>query len=179
MLLPSVGALNRTHLLIVPKRHVFNIASLEQGELKELERIKDSLTVFAQESLKTNLIFFEHGAGTECDSSGGCVEHAHLHVISALEGVLALLEEYAHFVKLPSFDAISRVGNTQLGYALLQDADGSVWEANNPKFPSQLFRRIYAQIQNGPEVWNWRIDPRINEVKRVIDAYKQLRLSHE
>lgn len=179
IVVPSVGALNETHVLIVPRRHVNNIASLSQSEFKELKWIKASLVTFGKDTLEKKLIFFEHGAGTEVDSSGSCVEHAHLHVIAAVSGLRELLEEHRHFVNLPSFEAVAEVANTKQGYAILQDQDDSVAIANVPNMAPQLFRRLYSQIQKSPDVWNWRIDPRLDEMRRVIAKYETFGLHRE
>lgn len=176
--LPSVGALNDSHVMIVSKQHATSMAALAGAAWEELVSVMDQLRSFAREAHSWDLMFFEHGAGFNVDSSGACVDHAHVHAIRFQFDILRELRRAAPLVRLPSLDSAPLVANKSRGYILLVDEQANCWLANNPNLPSQYFRMLYSRAQKGPEVWNWRSDPRTREVSKAIHAYASLRLAH-
>lgn len=170
-LIPSIGALNASHVLLVPRFHVGSIACLSDPRFEELTDFAVQLENFSNQVHGKQLLFFEHGAGTDIDNSGGCVDHAHLHAVSKVPNFLTKLRKHCHLTPLPDFHAARQVADTARGYILVRDEAGVVWLSNNPGVPSQLLRKLYAQCQQWPDVWNWRIDPRMDEIRNVAKTY--------
>ena len=87
-IIPSIGALNKTHVLLVPIQHVPSISCLSYSEQKSLLLAKSFL-----QSFDKNIIFFEHGTGRKYfNNSGASITHAHLHAI-VIENDEAILEK--------------------------------------------------------------------------------------
>ena len=153
------------------------MADLNTEDWEELESIVHQLRSFARETKAWELMFFEHGAGSNIDTSGACVDHAHLHAVRFHPEFLGELRKSVPLVHLPSLKSARLVANKAEGYALYLDDRDNCWLANDPKLPSQYFRMLYSRLQEGPQVWNWRSDPRVSEVSRVIRAYSALHLT--
>jgi ATP adenylyltransferase len=174
VVLPSVGALNPSHVLVVPKEHVCNFAMLPHERLvNEFPQIYYALRNFNQ-SKGVSVVFFEHGMGSIFDTSGACVSHAHLHVIANEEPLESNLRNSIKLIDIPSFDLISCLASKEAGYVVFGNASGNVGIANRPDLPPQFFRRIYAITAKNPAVWNWRIDRQPLYTKQVIAYYTSL-----
>ena len=176
---PSLGALNESHVMVVPFEPLTCLANLTDSAWVALITLQSSLRQFCRVEHDWTLILFEHGAGSGADTSGACVEHAHLHVIRALGDFRSALAEVAPLVQLPQAASLRQLANTASGYVCLWDLDESVWIANDPGLPPQYFRFLYSRLSGNPAVWNWHSDPRFKKVEAVIRAYDHFRVPRE
>ena len=177
VVLPSIGPLNPSHILVVPKSHVKALGALPDSLTTEVKTIKEKLRNYCHKKSGKQLIFFEHGTGKLIDSSGGCVDHAHLHAIWNIPGVTELFIKQLGLVTLPSALTVNQVCNLELGYIYVEGADGQNFIKNNPGLPSQIFRRLYASLDVSVEVWNWRSFFNLKGIEAVIEYYSDLRNS--
>lgn len=148
-----------------------NVASVDDSSFEELVSFATQLECYSARVFDAQLQFFEHGVGTQINNSGGCIDHAHLHAISMADKLLPELRKHCHLTRLPDLVAARQVCDVVRGYILVTDEHGAAWVSNSPRVPSQLLRKLYASCQTSPAVWNWRLDPRIDEVINVIGAY--------
>lgn len=172
ILLPSVGPLNDTHLMIVPKRHIMNFASLTDSELAESKTIMEDLNDRFSRLYESSLIFFESGAGNLTNHSGGCIDHAHIH---------CLLESQDFEVKLFSEISLLEVespgylnADIDLGYIWYKNSAEEVYLCNNPLLPSQFLRFLYAGASSNETLWNWRKNSNSKSVIDVLEKYNPL-----
>lgn len=174
ILLPSVGPLNETHLMIVPKRHIMNFASLTDNELEESERIIADLKVRFLGLYECNLIFFESGAGNSINHSGGCIDHAHIHCLLESQEFNKRLFSEVSLLKVdsPGYQNTDK----ELGYIWYKNSAGEVYLCNNPLLPSQFLRFLYAGAYGNESIWNWRKN---TGSKRVIDVMKKYHSLYE
>ena len=77
--LPTVSPLTAGHVLILPKRHVRQLAGLSASEMRELLTLVNSVSGLLAASYAPPY-FFEHGPAAVNDSACGIV-HAHLHLV--------------------------------------------------------------------------------------------------
>lgn len=175
VVLPSVGALNPSHALVVPREHLFSFSMLPQEQIiKDIPLIKIALRS-VNHSKGVNVVFFEHGMGGSSDSSGACISHAHLHVIADIETLELNLRNSIQFVNIPSFAVIKDLASKEEGYVVFENALGNVGLSNRPDLPSQFFRRMYALTARKPAVWNWRVDRQSLYTKQVVEHYVGLK----
>ncbi len=168
-IMPSLGALNHTHILIVTKSHVRSFAEAPSQSAVEIAAAKAAVR-----RIVPNAVVFEHGAGCDGHSAGACVDHGHLHMLADVTGLQRRLESDLSPVRLPDEIALRQVANRLLGYARFEDSRGALWLANHPRIPKQYFRLVYSQLQASPAQWNWRADPQISLIRKTLSTYQQL-----
>ncbi len=170
--IPSFGPLDKSHVMIVPKKHVNSFALIE-GELKgEVEFIIDALSNYYLERFKERLFFFESGAGSSCDHSGGCIVHAHIHCVASTDRFESLLSMECSLTKVDD----DTLFDTTHGYIWFRNENGDAYYCNRPLLPSQFLRYLYLISKNVNKRWNWRRDINIKEIGNVISAYSGLNI---
>ena len=170
VVLPSLGPLNDSHVMIVPKNHVNNFAGLQPTKLKQVELIESILSSHIAVALGKKLVFFESGAGELSSHSGGCIVHAHIHcVYESQEFECRLFEE----VELKSGGkSLYEGADSDLGYVWYRSSNGKAYICNDPQLPSQFLRYVYSIAAGDVRFWNWRRHNNFDGVLRVIDNYK-------
>jgi ATP adenylyltransferase len=172
LLVPSVGPLNDSHAMLITKRHLTNFSQLPKAELDKSITILRSLNNYYFQVFKKNLIFFESGSGSLTNHSGGCIVHAHIHCLVAVEG---FKERLFDEIPMAEFFYEENTLDKQFGYIWFKDGDGATYYCNRPLLPSQFLRYVYAQVSNSGAVWNWRKENSIPGVLKVIENYQKFR----
>lgn len=173
VLLPSIGPLNESHILIVPKLHIKSFSTLsEQAEL-ELSEIKQKIRAHGLLNGDKKFIFFEHGTGDNGDTSGGCVDHAHVHAIWDHSKVFDVFVKEMRLVKIPEQIPFKLLADVKNGYVYAENHNGVQFIRNNPDVPSQFFRKLYASVDTSIEVWNWRSFFNFKGIEKVILYYQK------
>lgn len=170
VVLPSFGPLNDSHVMIVPRKHVFNFSSLSQDGIQQLKMLVSQLQDGFFKYYNKRLVFFESGAGTMTNHSGGCIVHAHIHCViqnEEFERNLFKELELKEVSDVTSFD-------TQHGYVWYKSVNGQEYFMNNPLLPSQFLRYLYMQSSSTPQSWNWRRNIDIGGIQSVIDKYRKV-----
>ncbi|GAU08245.1 hypothetical protein [Desulfoplanes formicivorans] len=174
-IIPSIGAINKSHVLIVPNRHLLSIASTNLEYHEELVYIKKILQRYNIERCGQSLLFFEHGTGSESNNAGACVEHAHLHGIFDIENFHRVILEEIEMIYLSSSSEIYSLADFDNGYLYYEDSSANCWLANNPDAPSQYFRYLYSKLSNVDLEWNWKKNANIQSVNEVINYYNDIK----
>lgn len=167
---PSVGPLDSTHVMLVPFVHVNSFAELPKATLKEAAELLDSLQRHVYKKTGGKLFFFESGAGELTNQSGGCITHAHIHCIAESPGFFDRLQQEVLLVPAREMDFSG--ADTKSGYIWFMSSAKEAYICNRPLLPSQFLRYIYAQYTARPSTWNWRRNTNFLEIKKVIDFYK-------
>lgn len=153
--IPNLGALNSSHLLIVPHRHVLSLATLSQTERDELTTIKSIIRSANQDHEETTE-FWEHGTGEVVNLSGSCISHAHLHAITNAEPLKSLLVSCHQFVSIESGDFYGNRLLIERGYGMFEDSTGALLINALTELPPQFFRRCYSSLIQSNPTWDWR-----------------------
>lgn len=167
VVLPSFGPLNNSHVMIVPREHVYNFSSISQDAANQLREIIIQLKDSFLNTYNKNLVFFESGAGSLSNHSGGCIVHAHIHCVVENEDFERSLFKEVELRKASNETTF----NTTQGYIWYKSSDGQEYIKNDPLLPSQFLRYIYRQNSSTPQSWNWRRNIDIAGIQSVIDTY--------
>jgi len=172
VVIPSLGPLNYSHVMVVPKKHLNSFAEVGIEVLNELDLVKDKIREYGKRVLNCEYVFFESGAGTLTNHAGGCIVHAHLHALSFCSEFNARISEE---IKLSPVDAkeFYKKADINVGYVLYINAEDDWFLCNNPLLPSQFLRYLYAQCNNVEAYWNWRRHVNIGGVKDVIARFSR------
>lgn len=170
VVVPSLGPLNESHVMIVPKQHVNSFALLTGTQRGSAMNIRTLLSEHMLNERGRQLIFFESGAGEVSSHSGGCILHAHIHCCYFSEEFERRLLDEVSFTRC--------IGD---GYGSADISRGYVWYkglaegayiCNNPELPSQFLRYLYAQMAGDARYWNWRRHTNYEGVCEVIENYR-------
>jgi diadenosine tetraphosphate (Ap4A) HIT family hydrolase len=174
--IPSIGALNKSHVLIVPNEHYLSFSSISIRHVNELSVLKEIIRKYNVDHANKKIIFFEHGTGTLNNNSGACIEHAHLHGIWEQKHFSATLFEEVVMRNYEQYSDLANNADKMQGYIYFEDSDRKYWLANNPDTPSQYFRFLYSKMAGITSSWNWKILPRIDTVNDVLVYYNDLKI---
>lgn len=172
IVVPSLGPLTADHCLVVSQRHAAGLRDVGPREREGLlEFAKDVGHRLALTSGGRWLVFENDTAAQE--AAPDCVRHVHIHVLTipqpAAEALLARAirdaEESSELVVESPWEAIARRPDAAYSYWA---AAGSVPAARIGGVPRQWMRRVVAEVL-GLRHWNWRDDPQVSGVRRMVD----------
>lgn len=171
LVVPSVGPLDDSHVMCVPKHHVNNFSEIDSSQVGEYQRLLDELSAFYADRYGETLIFFESGAGRISKYSGGCIVHAHIHCLMDSEDFhRRILDE----IPMNIVECVRSAADVERGYVWYRDGKGVNYLRNDPLLPSQFLRYIYAETTSKNSRWNWRRHINEEGIFRVIDRYRDL-----
>jgi diadenosine tetraphosphate (Ap4A) HIT family hydrolase len=160
VVLPTVSPLCAGHVLILPRQHVSNLATLPEPARRALLACANSTVSVLAEHFGSDLYFFEHGvaeAGLACG-----IDHAHLHILPLSAATADAVELHIE-TDFPAHSADSLVqslsSSTQVkttSYLLHGASLNSMRMSFSESIPSQYMRRLIADIQRRPE-WDWKL----------------------
>lgn len=153
--IPSLGAMVEGWMLVVPRRHAFSLAELDDADWHEFQTIA-SMTREKVEQAYGASITFEHGAAGASRSAGCGVNHAHLHVVPLAVDLRALIDASADTVGHYEWHVSSPRPTLQPenDYIHLGDRSG-FWITHSRSVPSQVVRRAIARELH-LDVWDWK-----------------------
>jgi ATP adenylyltransferase len=169
VVLPSLGPLNDSHVMIVPKKHVNSFSVLAESQLDQVKNIAAVLSDHIAAKTGKELVFFESGAGDLCSHSGGCIVHAHIHCVYESEEFQNRLFEEVDFQE--GGEGWYKNADSERGYVWYRKADGEAFICNDPQLPSQFLRYLYSIAVGDARFWNWRRHNNYEGVLRVVDNY--------
>jgi diadenosine tetraphosphate (Ap4A) HIT family hydrolase len=173
MAISSIGALVEGWNLVVPKEHMFSMASLYNSE-----SLNDFVNVMIKK-IKSNfgngIIAFEHGANKQGSLTSCGTNHAHLHLVPYNK---SLISEIMNMDKNMSWIECSanQIGeiagsNEYLFYCDIQEnwgeSKGILHILKQPQ--SQFFRRVIAKDLNCEEEFSYKIYPRLDIATRTCN----------
>ncbi|HLD34219.1 MAG TPA: HIT domain-containing protein [Candidatus Nanoarchaeia archaeon] len=187
--IPSIGPLQPGHLLVQPKDHVLGYGQLDPALDKELSHVIDTTKRVLAEVYGKEVFTFEHGPRVCHDTQeirgGGCMDHAHLHLVplgkhdDAVLDAIAVdmvrrLQTYDHFRadRTEGLDIMREIvieGKTS--YMLTETSNGArvVFRVSRP-VPSQYIRRqIGEALSFAPGEYDWAAVPREDIVEQTIE----------
>lgn len=169
VVLPSLGPLNDSHVMIVPKSHINNFSVIPESKLSQVRSIALALSSFVEWRHGKRLAFFESGAGTRSSHSGGCIVHAHIHCVYEHEEFEQRLFKELDFQE----GGVNWYKNADgdLGYVWFMNSRREPFLSNNPQLPSQFLRYLYSMSAGDIRFWNWRRHNNYEGVLKVLECY--------
>lgn len=156
---PSRGSLLPGWSLILPRRRMFSMASLNGKERRDL--CEFHLRVAAGiESAFGPVTTFEHGAGKSGTEMGCGVDHAHLHLVSLPFDLIEIVcADKKAGIRWRSVDqSVLGVGvdSPSINYMTISSPSGECVVASGFKPVSQYLRKIIAKNLGIGGMWNYR-----------------------
>jgi len=157
VLIPDVSPIIRGHCLIVTRKHMHSFAQAEKDVWNDLSKIKQvAIDYFIPHS--SRYFFFEHGASPELKTSGGCIAHAHIHLIPIAIDMLHYLIPFSNQpLSIVPIEMKSSLPSRNIDYFYYEDMNGKGCVLVDPikPIPRQFVRMVVAKEMNLAE-WDWR-----------------------
>lgn len=158
---PAVGQMGiEGYLLLCSKKHYEGIGGIPAEFEAELEEILKKTKQVIKAAYDSEILVFEHGPRIGCHKGGGCLDHAHLHLVPTVVDVRAFLVKIFKLEKIKNFGRLREVfSQKQSSYLFLETQDNMryVAEVDFP-LPPQYLRQVIA-AGAGISAWDWRLYP--------------------
>lgn len=176
VVVPCIGALVDTYVLVISKGHVLSTGWLNDDEREDLRDVLRRWSAKISEDGASPVIF-EHGSYSFRDKGGSCYDHCHVHVIGTDRSPSTFVAQVGKDVALtPSSDwlnsAKEAIKDGEHSYLAVSFDDGD-FIGNSSKAPSQFFRRHLARwlaVDEGG--WDWLVFPERPRVRKMIDTLR-------
>lgn len=154
---PSIGALTPGHVLLCPRLHVRSMAALPRERVDSLTGAVKAVRKLLARTFGAMVHAFEHGSSDTGDYTVCTVDHAHLHFVPVKVDVELYLQAYRWVRVRESLSDIVRGGE----YLYYESPTNERWvtTGDSGAFPSQYFRRVFAEALGVADRWNWRVHP--------------------
>ncbi len=164
---PGLGQLTDGYLLICSKDHnIRNIASIrDMSEFVEVQRRTRNVLTFHY-GLP---VFFEHGSHGNNANSGCCIDHSHLHALSADISMNEFLDKHFESIQL---DSLGDLQGVKPPYLYFETATGKRYACQVDTVPRQYLRQIAACQLGKPDKWDWRKHPAETEFQSTVRKLK-------
>lgn len=173
----ATGSPVRGYLMIVIKRHINGFAELSQEELKDVEKLINTIKEFYKKYFHIDSILLEHGS-IESGRHPQSIVHAHLHLIpfNFNEEIEKELLTELQLKPIELFENIKT--NEKLDYWLYCDPKGKYYESSNIlNAPRSIFMNLIAKQINLPLPYEWRKSVTkkeyIDEMVSIFNANKE------
>jgi diadenosine tetraphosphate (Ap4A) HIT family hydrolase len=160
VVIPTLSPLCAGHVLILPRLHVTNLASLAEPLRWSLLACLRSTVNQLSQHFGESFYFFEHGV----DGSGvACgIDHAHMHILPLSANIVGTIESRVE-MDFPACDigslslVLSAASQNKGQSYLLRGADlESIRLSVNHRIPSQYMRQLIAAVGLKSD-WDWKL----------------------
>jgi diadenosine tetraphosphate (Ap4A) HIT family hydrolase len=156
VLVPTLGMLVPGYLMAVTTRHLTSFGALGSDCLANIVGPWVTSTLSHLGQTFSEYLVFEHGAGDVGAARGGCVVHAHLHLIPGDRRLLEMVLNDGEWVETAALSDMA--SHATDGYAFVSQGERA-WYIPRPTFPGQWIRRRVAEWAGRPHEWDWGAFP--------------------
>lgn len=169
---PDLGMLMPGHLLVITQAHLTSFAQLDR---ERLSTIDEQLSLYepALASSFGNYFRIEHGSDNlRAHGSGGCIEHAHIHLIPADEDAGPYIQAQLPWEQLDQYDDLVELRDRPYIYL---GRSSMHFVIPDPNLSGQWARRQVAAVR-GLEQWDWALFNADDDLRITYEALKSLTL---
>ena len=178
---PTIGPIGiEGYLLVMSKNCYSGTGDIPESLHKELDEVTKTTKKVLGEVYGVGVQVFEHGPRVCNVRGGGCLDHAHLHVVPGVNLMDMLALDLMHRLEsLGQFYRVDRVEGFKRAMEIYQAKETTFFVAESPEdkrvvvevnhhIPSQYFRQFIGQ-QRRTDKWDWAIFPEFEIVDRTIN----------
>lgn len=169
---PALGMLMPGYLLAITREHLTSFAQLDKARLAAIDQ---RLNLYEKPLAERFGRYFRIESGSDnlkdC-GSGGCIEHAHIHLMPADEDAGQYIQEQLPWEQLDRYEDLAEFrGHPYIYLGRL----ASHYVVPDPRLHSQWARRQVASVR-GLEHWDWALDPGFDELRVTLEGLKDFPL---
>ena len=173
MLKPALGMLVPGYLLAITRDHHTSFAQLDRQRLSAINQRLNLYESMLEERFGR---YFRVESGSDSittHGSGGCIDHAHMHLIPADEDVGLHIQEQLPWQQLDSYEDLAEFRDNPyiyLGRLAMH------YVVPDPRLHGQWARRQVATVR-GLEEWDWAVDPGEDELHATLERLEDFPLA--
>lgn len=173
-IIPSLGPLTDDHYLVVSRSHYRCLRDTPHDErshaIAVAHRLANSLSV---ESGNPWLIF-ENGTRSAGVSANGCVDHLHIHVLTAPPSALNAVSNHIGINRdFSDLAALAASLDQEKDYIFAEFQSGDIHSVVGLSLDRQLLRRLLAEALDRNGEWDWRSRPDFEQVRAMAGRRRQ------
>lgn len=174
IVMPTLGAFVEGYVMIVPKTHYDCIGKMPLESIDALAKLSETIKKQVKEAYGTSVICFEHGSVSCANKFGGCLNHAHLHILPCNVSLIEEISEYDLEISLlPNLSVLHDYGSVDNPYLFFEDISGEQYVITGEYIVSQFFRKLVANHIGLSEAWDWRENLFLENVLNTVRRLKQ------
>ena len=176
IVMPTIGAFVEGYVMIVSKEHYECIAKMPEQYIYEIEQLIDRIRKYIQKTYIMDAICFEHGSISCRNQAGGCITHAHLHIVPCDVLMIEKVKAYGLNAKtISSFTSLQIYGKKDISYLYFEDINREKYIIEEKVIISQFFRQLMACHVGLSSQWDWRQHFFLDKLKKTIEQMKSLK----
>ncbi len=172
---PALGSMGiEGYLLLCSKKHYQGVGDIPAPLEKELEKILERVKIKLTKFYKTEVVVFEHGPRLGCFKGGGCLDHAHFHLVPLEVDIIRYLKKFFKLREIRAFAPLRKINRkAKSSYFFVEAPVGKryVAEVNSP-LPAQYLRRVIASLA-GKSDWDWKKFPDTAIFIKAVKNFKK------
>lgn len=166
IVVPTLGSLVDGYILIVSKKHLYNMNELSKKEKQEYFNLIDKYRNLFNKIYKKYPIVFEHGTSKNIiNESASSVVHAHTHIVNHNY-------KYENDI-LTKLNFKTNIINKDKNYIFYISPINKKYITYNFEPVSQLMRIMIAKDLGFENKYNWRKEPFLENIISTIDNIKK------
>ena len=174
VVMPTLGAFVEGYVMVVSKEHHDCVGKMPSEDIAHLETLMEEITARIRAVYHTDVICFEHGAVSCANKFGGCLNHAHVHLVPCNTSLIEEIRDYDLEVELlTSLADLQALGQEGRPYLFFRDTDGKQYLITGEFIVSQFFRQLVSAHMGLDRKWDWRENLYLDNVLKTVKGLKQ------
>lgn len=172
----DVAPISEGHLLLLTNDHVPSFASLPSGAIARADALLRYAVDILEKVYNGPVLAFEHGSDGLGGKAGGCIDHAHIHVMPNVALLTGLESWRLAFRALKNFGDVTQFAGAE--YFMMRDSSAISCAIAPASLPTQLARKLLASNHDAAPDWreSVRLGARREQSRtRLRSAYRRLK----
>lgn len=174
--IPALGCLVKNYIMVISKRHILSMCSLNSSEKSELLDLLNQLRTMFKGKYGFYPVIFEHGASPiDANRSACCVLHAHLHIVPYTIINQSEMLRSLNMTPVNGFSELFLSGYNN-PYIFFMDNQGELYFKNykDDVVPSQIIRKWIAADMGCSDDWDWRNKQFLDNISDTVADLKPM-----
>ena len=168
--IPTVGSLTDGYILIVAKKHFYNMFELSNEVKEEYFNLIEKYRCMFKQIYKKYPIVFEHGTiSHDLEKTSSSIVHAHTHIVNHNYN-----DEKSILNKL-NFKEIDDIINLNKNYIFYISPNGKKYLTYDFQATSQLMRILIAEDLGIKDKYNWKEEVFEENIISTINSIKRFK----
>ena len=181
VVVPALGGFVPGYVMLVSRNHRGSLGTLGHDEVSDIERrLCETLSLLTRRLGMSEWVLFEHGTTLRYGVKTCCVDHLHIHLLPASNGLLdaATRQLSRQPIRLTSpRDVKDSLQGAACNYLLIRETHGPFALFTEVTVPPQYLRRLLAKQVGIPELWNWRTNPYVDNSIGTARLFREAGIS--
>lgn len=173
-IIPSLGPLTGDHYLVVSQSHYRCLRDAPHDERSHATAVAHRLANSLSLESGNPWLIFENGTRSTGVSANGCVDHLHIHVLTApLSALNAVSSHIGINQDYQDLAALAASLDQDKDYIFAELQSGDIHSVVGSSLDRQLLRRLLTKALGGNGEWDWRSQPDFERVRAMAGQRRQ------